>query len=110
MIKLNINGKNHSFDSDLEMPLLWDLRDEFDLQGTKFGCSMGLCGACTGLSDGEPVRSCVSKVPAAAKGSITTIEGISPDGSHPVQQTWAALDSPQCGYCQPGRSCRSAHC
>jgi isoquinoline 1-oxidoreductase subunit alpha len=103
MIKLKINGKNHSFDGDPEMPLLWALRDELDLKGTKFGCGMGLCGACTVLLDGEPVRSCVTKVAAAAKGSVTTIEGISSDGSHPVQQAWTELDVPQCGYCQAGQ-------
>ena len=103
MINLKINGKNRSFDGDPDMPLLWALRDELDLKGTKFGCGLGLCGACTVHLDGEPTRACVTKVSEAAKSSITTIEGLSSDGSHPVQQAWAALDVPQCGYCQAGQ-------
>jgi isoquinoline 1-oxidoreductase alpha subunit len=103
MIELKINGADRPFDGDPEMPLLWALRDELDLKGTKFGCGMGLCGACTVHLNGEPVRSCITKVSAAANGSITTIEGISADGTHPVQQAWAQLDVPQCGYCQAGQ-------
>ena len=103
MINLKINGKTRAFDGDLEMPLLWALRDELDLKGTKFGCGMGLCGACTVHLDGVPARACVTKVSDAAKGSITTIEGLSVDGSHPVQQAWTKLDVPQCGYCQAGQ-------
>ena len=103
MINLKINGKTRPFNGDAEMPLLWALRDELDLKGTKFGCGMGLCGACTVHLDGAPTRACVTKVSDAAKASITTIEGISPDASHPLQQAWVSLDVPQCGYCQAGQ-------
>ena len=85
------------------MPLLWLVRDELNLKGTKFGCGMGLCGACTVHVNGEPTRSCLTKASAAANKSITTIEGISKDGTHPVQVAWEALDVPQCGYCQAGQ-------
>jgi isoquinoline 1-oxidoreductase alpha subunit len=103
MIKLTVNGKPQQYDGDPEMPLLWVLRDEFNLKGTKFGCGMGLCGACTVHVNGEPTRSCVMSAADAAGKKITTIEGISPDGGHPVQTAWAALDVPQCGYCQAGQ-------
>jgi isoquinoline 1-oxidoreductase subunit alpha len=103
MIKLKVNGKNQQFDGDPEMPLLWVLRDELDLKGTKFGCGMGLCGACTVHVNGQPTRACFTPVSAVANKSITTIEGISPDGSHPVQAAWQELDVPQCGYCQAGQ-------
>ena len=103
MIKLKVNGKNQQFDGDPEMPLLWVLRDELDLKGTKFGCGMGLCGACTVHVNGKPTRSCSTPVSAAANATITTIEGLSPDGSHPVQVAWQELDVPQCGYCQAGQ-------
>lgn len=103
MIKLEVNGKNQQFDGDPETPLLWVLRDELDLKGTKFGCGMGLCGACTVHINGQPMRSCSTPVSAAADKAITTIEGISPDGSHPVQVAWQDLDVPQCGYCQAGQ-------
>jgi len=103
MINLTINGMKRPFDSDPDMPLLWALRDELELKGTKFGCGMGLCGSCTVHLNGEPVRSCLTKVSDAAKSSITTIEGLSADGSHPVQQAWVELDVPQCGYCQAGQ-------
>ena len=103
MINLKINGKTRAFDGDPEMPLLWALRDELELKGTKFGCGMGLCGACTVHLDGEPARACVTKVSDAAKASITTIEGLSADGSHPVQRAWCEVDVPQCGYCQAGQ-------
>lgn len=103
MIKLKVNGKNQQFDGDPEMPLLWFLRDEIDLKGTKFGCGMGLCGACTVHLDGKPTRACLMPVSAAANKSVTTIEGLSPDGSHPVQIAWQDLDVPQCGYCQAGQ-------
>ena len=103
MITLTINGKPQRYDGDPEMPLLWVLRDELNLKGTKFGCGMGLCGACTVHVNGEPVRSCVMSAADAAGKKITTIEGISPDGSHPVQVAWEALDVPQCGYCQTGQ-------
>ena len=103
MIKLKVNGASRQFDGDPEMPLLWYLRDEVDLKGTKFGCGMGLCGACTVHLDGQPMRSCSTPVSAAANKSVTTIEGLSPDGSHPVQIAWQDLDVPQCGYCQAGQ-------
>jgi isoquinoline 1-oxidoreductase alpha subunit len=103
MIKLTVNGRPQQYDGDPEMPLLWVLRDELNLKGTKFGCGMGLCGACTVHVNGEPTRSCVISAADAAGKRITTIEGISPDGGHPVQLAWAALDVPQCGYCQAGQ-------
>ena len=103
MIRLNVNGENHQFDGDPDMPLLWLLRDELNLKGTKFGCGMGLCGACTVHVNGEPARACLTKASTAANKSITTIEGISKDGAHPVQVAWEALDVPQCGYCQSGQ-------
>jgi len=103
MVKLSINGKQRQFDGDPDMPLLWLLRDEFDLKGTKFGCGMGLCGACTVHINGEPARSCVTRAADVAGKSITTIEGLSPDGSHPAQAAWDEIDVPQCGYCQAGQ-------
>lgn len=103
MIKLKVNGKNQQFDGDPDTPLLWVLRDELDLKGTKFSCGMGLCGTCTVHLNGKPVRSCSTPVSAAASAAITTIEGLSPDGSHPVQVAWQELDVPQCGYCQAGQ-------
>ena len=103
MIKLKVNGKNQQFDGDPEMPLLWYLRDEADLKGTKFGCGMGLCGACTIHVNGQPTRACLTPVSAAANKSITTIEGLSAEGTHPVQVAWQELDVPQCGYCQAGQ-------
>jgi|SRR5215510_14063739 len=103
MITLKVNGANRQFDGDPEMPLLWFLRDELNLKGTKFGCGMGLCGACTIHLNGSPTRACLTPVSAAANKSITTIEGISPDSSHPVQVAWQELDVPQCGYCQAGQ-------
>ena len=103
MIKLKVNGKNQQFDGDPEMPLLWYLRDEIDLKGTKFGCGMGLCGACTIHLNGSPVRACLTPVSVAANKSVTTIEGLSAEGTHPVQVAWQDLDVPQCGYCQAGQ-------
>ncbi len=103
MITLTINGKQQKYEGDPEMPLLWVLRDELNLKGTKFGCGIGLCGACTVHLDGEPTRSCVTLALSAVGRKITTIEGISPDGEHPVQVAWEALDVPQCGYCQTGQ-------
>jgi len=103
MIKLNVNGQKLNFEGDEETPLLWALREQLGLTGTKYGCGIAECGACTVHIDGEAVRSCVYPV-AALEGTeqITTIEGLSEDGSHPVQQAWAELDIPQCGYCQAG--------
>jgi isoquinoline 1-oxidoreductase alpha subunit len=103
MIKLKVNGADRQFDGDPEMPLLWFLRDELNLKGTKYGCGMGLCGACTVHVNGQPTRACFTPVLAVANKSVTTIEGISPDGSHPVQVAWQELDVPQCGYCQAGQ-------
>lgn len=103
MIKLKVNGKNPQFDGDPDMPLLWFLRDELNLKGTKFGCGMGVCGACTVHLNGKPARACSTPVSAAANATVTTIEGLSADGSHPVQVAWQELDVPQCGYCQAGQ-------
>ncbi|EYS80728.1 (2Fe-2S)-binding protein [Cupriavidus sp. SK-4] len=102
-MRLTINGTDHDVDADPNMPLLWVLRDLVGLTGTKFGCGMAQCGACTLHVDGTPQRSCVLPVSAAAGKKITTIEGLSPDGSHPVQMAWAELDVVQCGYCQSGQ-------
>ncbi|HYM28215.1 MAG TPA: (2Fe-2S)-binding protein, partial [Steroidobacteraceae bacterium] len=103
MIKLNINGRDIQVDVDPDMPLLWLLRDTLALTGTKFGCGMALCGACTVHLDGQPVRACVTPVRAIGARRVTTIEGLSPDSSHPVQRAWIELDVPQCGYCQSGQ-------
>jgi isoquinoline 1-oxidoreductase subunit alpha len=103
MITLNLNGRNTTLDVEGEMPLLWVLRDILGLTGTKYGCGMALCGACTVHLEGAPVRSCVTPVSAAIGKRVTTIEGLSPDNSHPVQRAWIELDVPQCGYCQSGQ-------
>jgi isoquinoline 1-oxidoreductase alpha subunit len=100
---LNVNGKPRSVDVDAEMPLLWVLRDVLLLPGTKYGCGVAQCGACTVHLNGDAVRSCQVPVSSVGKASITTIEGLSPDGSHPVQKAWRELDVPQCGYCQAGQ-------
>jgi aerobic-type carbon monoxide dehydrogenase small subunit (CoxS/CutS family) len=100
---LSINNQTYQVDVSEDTPLLWVLRDELDLKGTKFGCGKAQCGACTVHLNGVPVRSCSVTVGAAAKGKITTIEGLSMDGDHPVQQAWMELDVPQCGYCQSGQ-------
>jgi len=102
MIPLVVNGKEHSVDVSPEMPLLWVLRDVLGLTGAKYGCGMALCGACTVHLDGEAVRSCVLPVAAVMGKQIRTIEGLSANGNHPVQQAWIAQQVPQCGYCQPG--------
>jgi aerobic-type carbon monoxide dehydrogenase small subunit (CoxS/CutS family) len=102
MVTLNINGTDHSVDIEADTPLLWVLRDEIALTGTKFGCGLGLCGACTVLLDGRPTRSCVVPVSAVSGQSIVTIEGLSKDKSHPVQRAWIEENVPQCGYCQSG--------
>jgi isoquinoline 1-oxidoreductase alpha subunit len=102
-INFVLNGKPQSVDVDPEMPLLWVLRDTLNLTGTKFGCGMALCGACTVHIDGEPTRSCITAVSSVAGKKVTTIEGLSADRSHPVQQAWIELDVPQCGYCQSGQ-------
>ncbi len=103
MIQLTINQKNYSFDVPPEMPLLWVLRDVAGLTGTKYGCGMAQCGACTVHLEGEAIRSCITPVSRAAGKKITTIEGLSSDNSHPVQQAWLLEDVPQCGYCQSGQ-------
>jgi isoquinoline 1-oxidoreductase alpha subunit len=99
----NLNGKPVSLDVPSEMPLLWVLRDELNLCGTKFGCGAGLCGACTVHQNGVPIRSCVTPVGTVSGKKITTIEGLSADATHPLQQAWQELDVPQCGYCQAGQ-------
>ncbi|MGO9802028.1 MAG: (2Fe-2S)-binding protein [Steroidobacteraceae bacterium] len=103
MIKVNVNGKDVSVDVDPDTPLLWMLRDALALTGTKYGCGMALCGACTVHLAGEAVRSCVTPVSAVGGRAVTTIEGLSRDRSHPVQRAWIELDVPQCGYCQSGQ-------
>lgn len=103
MAKLNVNGKTVEVDADGSTPLLWVLREHLDLTGTKYGCGVAECGACTVHINGVAQRSCVLPVDTVAEGDkIVTIEGLSPDGSHPVQKAWLALDVPQCGYCQAG--------
>ena len=103
MKQLRINGKTHKVDADESTPLLWVIREQLGMTGTKYGCGIAVCGACTIHIDGNPVRSCVMTLSAVAEGAeITTIEGLSETGDHPVQQAWAELDVPQCGYCQPG--------
>src|SRR6201995_2923925 len=108
MIQVTINGKAKRFDGDPEMPLLWYVRDELGLTGTKFGCGAGLCGACTVHLNGEAVRSCITPMSAASGKSVTTIEGLSANGEHPVQKAWKALNVPQCGYCQSGQIMQAA--
>jgi len=103
MTGFKVNGRQIDFDGDDDTPLLWVLRDELGLTGTKYGCGIGQCGACTVHIDGKAVRSCMTPVRAAGKSDITTIEGLSSDGSHPVQQAWLELDVAQCGYCQAGQ-------
>jgi isoquinoline 1-oxidoreductase subunit alpha len=102
MIHLTINQQPYTVDADPEMPLLWVLRDVLGLTGTKYGCGIAQCGACTIHVEGRAVRSCVVPVAAVERKAVTTIEGLSPDGSHPVQQAWLKHDVPQCGYCQSG--------
>ncbi len=99
---LLVNGTRHAIDADPQTPLLWVVRDQVGLTGTKFSCGIGQCGACTLHIDGRPVRSCSVPASTAIGKSIPTIEGLSPDGSHPIQRAWKELDAPQCGYCQSG--------
>ena len=103
MIKLSVNGQMVEVDVEPDTPLLWVLRDTIGLTGTKYGCGMLLCGACTVHLDGEPIRSCVTPISAVGQQKVTTIEGLSKDRSHPVQKAWIELDVPQCGYCQSGQ-------
>ena len=108
MLTLHINGQTQTFDGDPSMPLLWYLRDVLGLTGTKFGCGVAACGACTVHLDGEAVRSCQMPMSDASGKSVTTIEGLDPDGNHPVQIAWRALNVPQCGYCQTGQIMQAA--
>jgi len=103
MIKFTINGTAREVDADPEMPVLWVLRDLLGLTGTKYGCGEALCGACTVHLDGEPVRACVTPIRRAAGRALTTIEGLSKDGDHPLQKAWVELGVPQCGFCQAGQ-------
>jgi aerobic-type carbon monoxide dehydrogenase small subunit (CoxS/CutS family) len=102
-ISFTLNGKSQSVEVDPQMPLLWVLRDTLSMTGTKFGCGMALCGACTVHINGEAARSCITPISTVAGKKITTIEGLSADGNHPVQQAWVEIDVPQCGYCQCGQ-------
>ena len=103
MATFKLNGNDVSVDVEADMPLLWVLRDELGLRGTKYGCGIAACGACTVHMDGQPVRACVMPVSAVDGKKITTIEALSKDGSHPVQHAWVKLQVPQCGYCQSGQ-------
>ena len=103
MIELTVNGSVKEYDGDPAMPVLWYLRDLLELTGAKFGCGMGLCGACTVMVAGQAVRSCLTQVSSVVGKPVTTIEGLSADGSHPVQVAWEKIDVPQCGYCQAGQ-------
>jgi len=108
MIQLTVNGQAARFDGDPDMPLLWYLRDTLGLDGTKYSCGMGLCGTCTVHINGDAARSCVTPMKAAAGKSITTIEGLSANGDHPLQRAWSELNVPQCGYCQTGQIMHAA--
>lgn len=103
MVQLTVNGTTHDVEVDPDTPLLWVIREQIGLTGTKFGCGIAQCGACTVHVDGAPLRACVTPASAVAGRKITTIEGLSADGSHPVQKAWAELDVVQCGYCQSGQ-------
>jgi aerobic-type carbon monoxide dehydrogenase small subunit (CoxS/CutS family) len=106
--KIIVNSKEYTIDADPDMPMLWVLRDMLGLTGTKFGCGMGVCGACTIHMDGEAVRSCLTPLSAVEQAKITTIEGLSANRSHPIQQAWIAEQVPQCGYCQSGQIMEAA--
>src|SRR5580658_9764283 len=103
LIHLTVNNESHELDVDPDMPLLWAIRDHIRLTGTKFGCGMALCGACTVHINGQATRSCVTPISSLESKSVTTIEGLSADGNHPVQAAWVEIDVPQCGYCQSGQ-------
>src|SRR6202044_229971 len=106
--QLTVNGRSTTVDVPADMPLLWAIRDVLKLKGTKYGCGIGQCGACTVHLNGKAVRSCQTPVSAAAKSPITTLEGLSKDGTHPVQLAWLEIDVPQCGYCQAGQMMAAA--
>src|ERR1700732_32225 len=108
LMELIVNGVHHNVDADSNMPLLWAIRDLLGLTGTKFGCGVGACGACTVHLDGQAIRSCITTLSDAAGHDITTSEGLSPDSDHPVQRAWIANNVPQCGYCQPGQIMQAA--
>ncbi|HUA33283.1 MAG TPA: (2Fe-2S)-binding protein [Candidatus Binataceae bacterium] len=108
MIQLKVNGVDRKFEGDPAMPLLWYIRDILGLTGTKFGCGVAMCGACTVHLNGEAIRSCVTPVSMAAGREVTTIEGLGADGLHPVQQAWIEQNVPQCGYCQSGQIMQAA--
>ena len=103
MVNLNVNGTARTFNGDEEMPLLWYLRDDLRLTGTRFGCGLGVCGACTVHVEGQAVRSCQTQMRTLQNKRVTTIEGLSTDGNHAVQRAWRSVDVPQCGYCQSGQ-------
>jgi len=108
MIQLTVNGQKRQFDGDPDMPLLWFLRDELQLTGSKYGCGMGLCGACTVHVNGAAVRSCSTAMKSMAGKQVLTIEGLSAHGDHPLQKAWKQINVPQCGYCQPGQIMHAA--
>lgn len=108
MIEVKVNGISRQFNGDPNMPLLWFLRDELGLTGSKFGCGAGLCGACTVHVDGKAVRGCITPVASAEGKELTTIEGLDPEGNHPVQVAWRETDVPQCGFCQSGQIMQAA--
>ncbi len=108
MITLNVNGRDYSYDGDPSVPLLWVLRDELGMTGTKFGCGAALCGACTVHLDGDAARSCAMAASDAAGKKVVTIEGLDPHGDHPVQKAWREVNVPQCGYCQAGQIMQAA--
>ena len=108
MPEIQVNGIRHDVAADPQMPLLWAIRDILGMTGTKFGCGIGACGACTVHMDGNAVRSCITTLADAAGREIVTIEGLSPNGPHPVQRAWEANNVPQCGYCQPGQIMQAA--
>jgi isoquinoline 1-oxidoreductase subunit alpha len=107
-LSLNVNGHERAVDAEPAMPLLWALRDLLNMTGTKYGCGIGMCGACTVHLDGQAVRSCQTPVNSVGSRKVTTIEGLSSDGSHPVQRAWIAEQVPQCGYCQSGQIMQAA--
>ncbi len=108
MVSFTVNGKGVSFDADPQTPLLWIIRDHIGLTGTKYGCGAGFCGACTVHINGHAQRSCQTPVSAVAGAKVVTIEGLSPDSSHPLQKAWIAVEVPQCGYCQSGQIMKAA--